>query len=132
MRRPGSRVATSLALSALLLSASACTLRLADLTLAASGPVALDGVDLDQLPRKRAEGEDTRFALRLDIWPVVTMMPSIAAAVDKALQKGGGDLLTDAVIEWSAYYVIFGDVHRVRVRGDVVNTRQRPAEAPTP
>ena len=127
-----SRTLAPLALSALLLSTSACspTWRLGDLTLLSTRPVNLDHLDLDQLPATRVVGEDREFLHPDFFYPA--FFPTLSTAVDNALGKGGGDLLIDVVVEFSLIYAVFGNVAVIRVKGDVVDTRQRPAAKPSP
>jgi hypothetical protein len=111
-----------------LFATSACTIRTADLTLATNRLVELDRVDLDTLPtQRRVKGQDSKFIPI--IFPAVSLQPSLEAAIDDALNKGAGDLLTDAVVKIQTLFFVFGIVQTLTVEGDVVDTRQRGGEA---
>jgi hypothetical protein len=82
--------------------------------------VALDRVDLDKLPTKRrVAGESTRWNILI----IPLGFPTIKEAVDDALNKGGGDLMTDAVVTSEGWTAILFGLTRLKVEGDVVKTR---------
>lgn len=120
MARMLSRLALFLALgAALALATGGCTTRLGDLTVASTHLAELDRVDLDDLPTKRnVVGEDIKFILL--IIPFGT--PHLENAVDDALEKGNGDVMTDITIEQVSWWFLVGQTG-FRVEGDVVKTR---------
>jgi hypothetical protein len=113
------------ALLPIILVTSACTIRTADLTLASNRLVELDRVDLDALPTKRrVVGQDRKFIPIF--FPAASLMPTLETAVDDALNKGQGDLLTDAVVKIQSLFAVLGVVETLSIEADVVDTRQRP------
>ena len=85
----------------LLLGFAACTTRLTDYTILNTKNFTLPkNVKLG----KRATGEDCKLVILF--WPLGT--PSLKEAVDKALEKGNGDILVDAVVysETRSYLVV--------------------------
>lgn len=102
----------------LLLFAS-CAIRQADLTMISTKNVALDKVDIDSLPQKKnIEGEDSNFWFLF----IPFGFPQLEDAVDEALNKGNGDLMTDAVIYTKHWWFLIGQ-DTIKVKGTVVNTR---------
>ncbi|MHC5066039.1 MAG: hypothetical protein ACYTG5_18920 [Planctomycetota bacterium] len=101
-----------------LLSLSGCTIRIADLNAVSTRNVNLDRVDLDQLPGKVVEGASSRWVFLF----IPLGNPTLQEAVDDALDKGGGDLVTDAVVETGSWWFLFGQ-QEITVRGTVVKTR---------
>jgi hypothetical protein len=98
-----------------------CTLRLADLTAVSTRNVNLDGVDLDKLPGTKVTGTSSGFTFL--VFPLSS--PCLQVAVDDALGKGHGDLITDAVIYQSGWWFLVGQ-QTLTVKGTVVNTRGTP------
>ncbi|MDF0673693.1 MAG: hypothetical protein P0120_05030 [Nitrospira sp.] len=97
-----------------------CSTRIADMTVITTRIVALDRVDLDKLPTKRrVAGESTRWTILI----IPLGFPTIKEAVDDALDKGGGDLMTDAVVTSEGWTAILFGLTRLKVEGDVVKTR---------
>ncbi|NDY43417.1 hypothetical protein G3N55_11265 [Dissulfurirhabdus thermomarina] len=102
-----------------LVALSGCAVRQADLTAISTRNVKLDGIDLDRAPGKRVWGVSKKFVVLF----IPLGMPTIEEAVDDALDRAGGDFMTDAVVytdEWSA--VVIGQ-QVVKVKGTVVDTR---------
>ncbi len=98
-----------------------CSIRVADMTLMSTRIVALNRVDLDKLPiTKRVVGEDSKW----NILGIPLGVPHLKDAVDDALNKGGGDLMTDAVVYQSGWTVVLFGQNSLRVEGDVVRTRK--------
>lgn len=99
---------------------SGCTQRIGDMTVITNRLVNLDRVDLDKLPtKKRVIGEDSRWMVLF----IPLGMPTLKDAVDDALNKGGGDVMTDAVVRETFWWaILFGKMGLV-VEGDVVKTR---------
>ena len=108
-----------LAAGILLVSLSGCALRLADLNAISTRNLNLDRVDLDRLEGQVVEGESSVFVFLF----IPFGWPNLQDAVDDALDKGGGDLITDAVVYhkwWTA--ILFGK-QKLTVKGTVVKTR---------
>jgi hypothetical protein len=98
-----------------------CSIRVADMTLMSTRIVALDRVDIDKLPvTRRVVGEDSRW----NILGIPLGVPHLKDAVDDALNKGNGDLMTDAVIYQTGWTAIIVGQNSLRVEGDVVKTRK--------
>ncbi len=103
----------------IILMLSACTYRLADLTVISTRNVNLDKVDLDTLPKtSNIVGRDSKFSILF----IPLGIPHLEDAVDDALQKGGGDILIDAVIYNEAWWFLIGQ-NTIKVKGDVIKTR---------
>ncbi len=104
-----------------LLFLSSCSYRTGDLTLVAPGLVNLENTDLTKSTvMKNVVGRSTRVY----ILGIPLGLPSLEEAVEEALEKGGGDLLTDVSIYDRVTWTIFiiGQ-YGIEVRGDVVKTR---------
>jgi hypothetical protein len=98
---------------------SGCSIRLADFTAISTKNVHLDRVDLDTLPQTPSiTGEDS--ALMILFFPLG--FPHLENAVDDALQKGNGDILTDAVLYSRGWWFLIGQ-NTLQVKGTVVRTR---------
>jgi len=105
------------------LFAPGCTARLGDFTMISNKLVKLDKVDLDSLPtRKNVVGEDIRL-VELLFLPLFWNQPTIEGAVDDTLEKGGGDLITDAILTQKSTFFLLGRTAGFQVKGDVVVTR---------
>lgn len=70
------------------LLAVACTVRVADLTLVSTKNIDLSQARLDARTGQRFKGEDCKFFFAL---------PNLEAAIDQALEKGGGNIMVDQV-----------------------------------
>lgn len=99
---------------------SACTIRQADLTAISTREVNLHGVDLNSLPKKRVVGEDSSFVFLF----IPFGLPQLEDAIDDALDKGGGDLMLDAIIYTRSWWFLIGE-ETIKVKGSVVNTNDR-------
>lgn len=98
---------------------SGCMTRVGDMTMISSRNVNLDKVDVDKLPQTRGVvGTDRHFVLFFIPFGV----PHIKDAVDDALDKGNGDLMTDVVFYQGGWWFIVGE-NILRVKGTVVKTR---------
>ena len=105
----------------LAITLSACSIRTADMTLMSTRIVHLDRVDIDKLPTtKRVVGETSKTTILLIPF---FGLPQLKDAVDDALNKGNGDLMTDAVVYQSQWTAILVGGMTIRVEGDVVKTR---------
>jgi hypothetical protein len=97
-----------------------CSQRLADLTVVSPNNVSLSELDLDKhISKKNVIGR----AVKPSILLVPLGTPTLEEAVEDALRKGDGDLMTDVSIydkSWSA--IIFGQ-YILEVQGNVIKTR---------
>jgi len=101
---------------------SACTVRQGSFTVLSTKLVRLSNFDVDGAPRaKGVEGKDVAHII-LFIPTKGQVTPQ--EAVDRALEAGGGDLMTDAVLYNWGWYIpyIYGQMGW-RARGDVIKTR---------
>jgi hypothetical protein len=103
-----------------------CQIRQADLTAISTRNVSLDRVDLDKLQGSRVHGEDSAFVFLF----IPFGFPHLEDAIDEALNRGGGDLLTDAVVHQSGWWFIVGQ-STITVDGVAVKTRGSGAEGGT-
>ena len=79
----------------------------------------LDEVDLDSVPQvKGVSGKDTKWWILF----IPLGLPQLEEAIDQALKKGDGDLMTDAAIYSEGWWFIVGQ-STIRIEGTVVKTR---------
>lgn len=110
-----------LSLAAVVLLTSGCSIR-DSFTVASTKLVRLDQFELDKANKtKNVQGEDTAHIIIF----VPTGSPNLKTAMDRALEKGNGDVMTDVVIESSFFYIpyIYGQTSW-KVNGDVIKTRR--------
>jgi hypothetical protein len=101
---------------------SGCSVRTADMTLMSTRMVNIDRVDLDKLPTtQRVVGEDRKWVVLF----IPIGLPHLKDAVDDALNKGKGDLMTDAVVHQSYWTALLFGQTALTVEGDVVKTRKQ-------
>lgn len=129
-RRRSVRSLAASTLSAVALSAlSGCITDQGHLTLATTRPVSIaarDIVDLDydQLPSMRdIEGNSTAVTSVLFI-PTMAG-PRLADAVDDAIARGHGDVLTRARVHTTKYWFLVG-IETITVRGNVIDLPEEP------
>jgi len=97
-----------------------CSFRLAGMTVLSTRNVALNKVDLDKMPQvKGVKGEDSKWV----VLGIPLGFPHLENAVDDALIKGGGDVMTDAVIQMEMWTILLFGQHAITVKGTVVNSR---------
>lgn len=91
-----------------------------DLTVLSSKVVRLNDFELDKADRKEAYGEDVRhWFLCIPFGP----QPTMKEALDRGLEQGGGDVLTDVRVEnWGWSILLYGQ-DGWSVKGTVVKTR---------
>jgi hypothetical protein len=112
------------ALSVVALLSSGCATDEGHLTLATTRDVSLASrdildLDLDKLPSMRGiEGSSTAVTSVLFI-PTFAG-PSLADAVDDAIARGHGDLLTRAQVQTTKYWFLVG-IETLTVRGNVID-----------
>jgi hypothetical protein len=105
------------------LCSGACVTRQGDFTILSSKLVRLSDFDLSGAERvKNVEGRDVSHIIIL--FPTKAN-PSLEDALNDALEKGGGDVMTDATVHSWSWYIpyIYGQAGW-KVRGDVVRTRR--------
>ncbi len=96
-----------------------CAVRLGDMSVISTRNVTLDRVDLDRLPQvSSVTGKDSTFIFLFIPFGV----PHLEDAIDDALDKGGGDVMIDAVIHSQGWWFIIGQ-STLKVKGTVVKTR---------
>jgi hypothetical protein len=104
----------------LALISTGCTTRIGDMTMLGTRSVSLNRLDLDKLPQtKNVTGEDSKFVFLFIPFGV----PHLKDAVDDALNKGNGDLMTDVVLYSSGWWFLVGQ-NTLQVKGTVVKTRE--------
>lgn len=109
--------------AALLFSSTGCVVRQGDFTVLSTKLIRTSNFDLSgEDGAKNVEGED--MAHIIFIIPT-KQNPNIEDAIDNALEKEGGDVMTDVVVESYSWYIpyIYGRAGW-RVKGDVVRTRK--------
>jgi predicted small secreted protein len=109
-------------LSSLILSS--CVTRHGDFSVLSNKIVRLSEFELDKADR-------TKNVVGKDVMHIICFIPtkgniSLEEALDNALEKGDGDVMTDAVIKSYGFYIpyIYGQMGWV-VKGDVVKTRNK-------
>jgi hypothetical protein len=100
-----------------LLMLSSCSVRVADLTMVSTKNIDLSDTQLDARKGQRQTGEDCRFNL-LGLIPFG--LPNMEEAVDKALEKGKGNVMIDEVTEYENIWVILGFISCINVEGTVL------------
>jgi len=96
-----------------------CSTRMGDLTVVSNRNARLDALDFDSLPvERRVEGRSSSFVLLF----IPLGAPSFEEAIDDALERGQGDLMTDVTIHSTSWWFLVGQ-NGIRVQGDVRNTR---------
>ena len=107
----------------MLLVSTGCVIRHGDFTVLSNKLVRLSNFELSKADRERGvEGRDVAHIICI----IPTKMQiTLDAAIDDALSKGDGDVLTDAVVHQWGWYIpyIYGQFGWSIV-GDVVKTRR--------
>lgn len=100
-----------------------CGTRHGDFTVLSSKLIRLSDFELEKVNRvKGVEGKST--AQIIFVIPTAGD-PSLEDAIDEALEKGNGDVMTDAVIySWGWYIPYIYGSFGWRVKGDVIKTRK--------
>jgi len=124
VRALAARMGSVATLSALAVLSSGCATDEGNLTLATTRPVGIAtrdiiDLDLDKLPSMHdIEGSDTAVTSVLFI-PTLAG-PSLADAVDDAIARGHGDILTRARVHTMKYWFLVG-IETLTVRGNVID-----------
>jgi len=116
------KILSRLGLLAMAISLSACSVRVADLTLVSTKNIDLTNAKLDANKGSRHKGEDCKFAL---FGLIPFGLPNIETAIDKALEAGHGNIMVDQVTEMAGYWVVVGTVSCVSAEGTVLNTQAK-------
>ncbi len=102
---------------------SGCSVRHGDFSVLSNKLVNVSNFELSKADRaKGIVGEDVQHVI---IFIPTSGPPTLEGALDDAIAKGGGDVITDAVVESWGFYIpyIYGQ-NGWRVTGDVVKTRK--------
>lgn len=105
---------TTLLIVLLSMAASACTMRAGDFTVSSTK-------NIGHLSQKgtRVTGEDCSTNI-LGFIPVAgPMVPNMKTAIDKALEKGKGDVLTDAILTETTIITLIVNQRCFKVEGNV-------------
>lgn len=94
-----------------------CANRMIDFTAISSKNVEIDGTR-----GERVRGEDMAWLLPFCI---PTKMPNVKAAVDRAIERGGGDLLIDGVVYQKGWCLLLFGQTGFTVEGTIVNTHRK-------
>jgi hypothetical protein len=97
-----------------------CSTRVADFTVVSTKNVELSRIDVKKAAVvHNVTGQSRKFIIVL--FP--TGVPTIQDAVDDALKRGGGDVMTSTKVEQGGWYIpfIFG-VNYIKATGDVINS----------
>lgn len=99
---------------------TACSTRVADLTVVSPNTVSMKKLNLDELPSTRnVVGRDSSFVFLF----IPLGLPNLEEAISDALAKGEGDLMIDTVIYRDAWSLLLFGHRTLRVQGTVINTR---------
>lgn len=122
MKRISRNVTTALLWAVIGLSLNACVTRHGDFSVLSNKLIRLSDFELDKADRvKGLTGKDVNHIIFIFS---TNPAPTLEAALDDALEKGGGDVLTDAVIKsWNWYVPLIYGQNGWSVKGDVVKTR---------
>ncbi len=91
-----------------------------DLTVLSSKVVRLNDFELDKADRKEAYGEDVRHWF---LFFAFGSPPSLKEALDRGLEQGGGDVMTDVRVENWGWSILLYSQGGWSVKGTVVKTR---------
>jgi hypothetical protein len=100
-----------------------CVTRQGDFTVASNKIIRLSEFELDKADRvKNITGKSVQHIIC--VFPT-SGPPTLGGAMDEAFEKGGGDVMTDAVVESWFWYIpyIYGQAGW-SITGDVVKTRR--------
>lgn len=110
-------------LSMLILTGTGCSVRHGDFTVLSGKIVRTSDFNLGQADR--VKGVEGRSIQRIIVFFPVGGIPTIDEALDNALENGHGDVMTDAVVTFTSWYIplIYGQAGWI-IKGDVVKTRR--------
>jgi hypothetical protein len=124
MKGRGGRALVGSVLIGGMLAGAGCTIRHGDFTVLSNKVMRLSEFELDKADRvKNVTGEEVQHII---VIIPTSGPPTVEGALDDALQKGSGDVMTDAVVKQWGWYIpyIYGQAGW-SVTGDVVKTRRR-------
>lgn len=97
-----------------------CSARVADLSVISTKNIDLsENIQLNANIANRYSGEDCNFFL-LNYYPLFNEIPNLEVAVDKALDKGNGNIMVDEVTVVSDVWVIIGNIKCIQATGAVL------------
>lgn len=96
-----------------------CSTHLADFTMISNQNINVKKVNLDNVPQKHnVIGKSSKVIFLF----VPLGIPTLHEAVDDALQKGNGDLMTDVSVYQKGWWFLIGKMG-LEVKGTVVNSK---------
>lgn len=99
---------------------SACTTRIAGLTVISDRNIRTKDVKVSELPKtKNVVGESKKFVFLF----IPFGTPTLKEALDDALNKADGDLMIDASLYTTSWWFLIGQTG-LELRGTVVNTQE--------
>ena len=103
---------------------SGCLLiRHGDFTVLSNKLVDVSNFELDKSDRvKGIEGESVRHWI---LFFPIGELPTLEGALDDGFEKGGGDVMTDAVVKTWGFTLILYSQGAWQVKGDAVKTRKK-------
>ena len=106
-------------LTGALMFLSACSTRIAGMTMISDQNINTKGVKISQLPKvKNIVGKSKKFVFLF----IPFGQPTIKEALDDALKRGNGDLMLDASLYSTGWWFLVGEMG-LELRGTVVNTQ---------
>ena len=106
----------------LLITSSACTGHVANLSLVSTRNVNIETTALDLRGETRVTGEDCGYAL-LGVIPLE--VPSLEDAVNDALGKAKGNILTDTLVSASVFHAVLFSQTCMKVVGAAVQIPEK-------
>lgn len=98
---------------------SACSTRIAGMTMISDQNINTKGVKVSELPKvKNIVGKSKKFIFLF----IPFGQPTIKEALDDALKRGNGDLMLDASLYSTGWWFLVGEMG-LELRGTVVNTQ---------
>ncbi len=101
---------------------SGCTMRHGDFTVISNKMVRLSEFEVDKADRIRnVKGTDVQHMI---LGIPLSGPPTLEGAMDDAFEKGGGDVMTDAVVTSEFFtFILYGKNSWV-IKGDTIKTRR--------
>lgn len=100
-----------------------CLIRHGDFSVLSNKLLNVADFELSKADRvKGIEGKDVQHMI---LFIPIGGVPTLEGALDNALEKGGGDVMTDAVVKTWAFTLILYGQSAWKVEGDVVKTRKK-------
>ena len=98
---------------------TSCSEHISDLSIVSTKDVDITDIDIDKLPKKTIKADDKKFYFLF--FPIG--MSRVSNAVDKALEKGNGDLLINSSLYYKRWWFIVVGLQGYEIVGTVVNTK---------